>query len=140
MSDPSQSGLAHLIGDDAAFDLLETSRIFNADDALEVGFLTDIQPAEDWATHVDKLVIDAGNLGDDTKTALLAATHYDSGLEHDLAALVQSAAKPGLANRMRAFVTTQVKKQSYPAQKAAPAIHCAQAIYRLSPVPKGAAD
>jgi enoyl-CoA hydratase/carnithine racemase len=102
--------LARLIGDDAAFDLLETSRIFNANDALEVGFLTDIQPAENWASHIDRLAIDAGNLGDDAKTALLAATRDDSGLDHDLAALVRSAVKPGLADRMRAFVTTQVKK------------------------------
>ena len=102
--------LARLIGADAAFDLLETSRIFTADDALETGFLTDIQPAEDWASHIDKLTIDAGNLGDDAKTALLAATRDDRGLDHDLAALVRSAAKPGLADRIRAFVATQVKK------------------------------
>tara|TARA_B100001093_G_scaffold468270_1_gene488112 strand:- start:4127 stop:4876 length:750 start_codon:yes stop_codon:yes gene_type:complete len=102
--------LARLIGDDAAFDLLETSRIFNADDALKVGFLTDIQPAEDWASNIDKLAIDAGNLGGDAKIALLAATRDDNGLDHDLAALVRSAARPGLADRMRAFVATQVKK------------------------------
>ena len=102
--------LAHRIGDDAAFDLLETSRIFHAYDALEVGFLTDIQPAEHWASHIDKLTIDAGNLDRDAKTALLAATLDDSGLDHDLAALVRSAAKPGLADRMRAFVATQVTK------------------------------
>jgi enoyl-CoA hydratase/carnithine racemase len=102
--------LARLIGDDAAFDLLETSRIFNADDALELGFLTDIQPAEDWASQIEKLAIDAGNLDGDAKTALLAATLDDSGLDNDLAALVRSAAKPGLADRMRAFVATQVKK------------------------------
>ena len=90
--------------------MLETSRIFNADDALEVGFLTDIQPAENWASHIDRLAIDAGNLGDDAKTALLAATRDDSGLDHDLAALVRSAAEPGLAERIRAFVATQVKK------------------------------
>ena len=102
--------LAGLIGADAAFDLLETSRIFDADDALETGFLTDIQPAKDWAGHIDKLAIDASNLYDDAKYALLAATRDDSGLDHDLATLVRSAAKPGLANRIRAFVETQVKK------------------------------
>ena len=102
--------LARLIGNDAAFDLLETSRIFTANDALEVGFLTDIQPAKDWASHIKKLAIDAGNLADDAKTALLATTRDDSGLDHDLATLVRSATKPGLANRIRAFVATQVKK------------------------------
>ena len=54
--------------------------------------------------------IDAGNLGDEAKTALLAATRDDRGLDHDLAALVRSAATPGLADRIRAFVATQVKK------------------------------
>ena len=44
------------------------------------------------------------------KQPLLAATRDDRGLDHDLAALVRSAAKPGLANRIRAFVATQVKK------------------------------
>ena len=102
--------LAGLVGADAALDLLETSRIFNANDALETGFLTDIQPAKDWAGHIDQLAIDAGNLDGDAKYALLAGTHDDSGLDHDLAALVRSAAKPGLANRIRAFVETQFKK------------------------------
>jgi enoyl-CoA hydratase/carnithine racemase len=102
--------LARLIGDDAAFDLLETSRIFNANEALEVGFLTDIQPAENWASHIDRLAIDADNLSDDAKTALLAATRDDSELEHDLATLVRSAAEPGLAERIHTFVARQVKQ------------------------------
>ena len=54
--------------------------------------------------------LDASNLGDDAKTVLLAATSNDSGLDHDPARLVRSAATPGLANRIRAFVETQFKK------------------------------
>jgi len=34
----------------------------------------------------------------------------DSRLDHDLATLVRSATKPGLADRIRAFAATQVKK------------------------------
>lgn len=102
--------LARLIGDDAALDLLETSRIFSADDAVQNGFLTDICHAEDWADHIDNLAKDSANLGTDAKAALLAATRDDDGLDRDLAALVRSAAQPGLVDRIRAFVATQVKK------------------------------
>ena len=102
--------LARLIGDDAALDLLETSRIFSADEALECGFVTDVMPVDHWPDHLDKLTTDAANLNADAKAALLAATRDDSGLDHDLAALVRSAAKPGLVARIQAFVATQVKK------------------------------
>ncbi|MEK9719242.1 MAG: hypothetical protein VW520_08735 [Candidatus Puniceispirillum sp.] len=44
------------------------------------------------------------------KSALLAATRDDAGLDADMAALVSAAASPGLADRLRAFVATQVKK------------------------------
>ena len=102
--------LARLIGDDAALDLLETSRIFSADEALECGFVTDVMPVDHWPDHLDKLATDAANLKADAKAALLAATRDDGGLDHDLAALVRSAAKPGLVARIQEFVATQVKK------------------------------
>jgi len=102
--------LARLIGDDAAFDLLETSRIFSAQEALACGFVTAIAPQDQWpeliAAHADK----AAALSPAAKAALLAATRDDAGLDADMAALVNAAASPGLADRLRAFVATQVKK------------------------------
>ena len=102
--------LARLIGDDAAFDLLETSRIFSAQEALACGFVTAIAPQDQWpeliAAHADK----AAALSPAAKSALLAATRDDAGLDADMAALVKAAAAPGLADRLRAFVATQVKK------------------------------
>ncbi|NBW05326.1 MAG: enoyl-CoA hydratase/isomerase family protein [Alphaproteobacteria bacterium] len=102
--------LARLIGDDAAFDLLETSKIFSAQEALACGFVTAIAPQDQWpeiiAAHAGK----AAALPAAAKTALLAATRDDAGLDADMAALVNAAATPGLANRMRTFVATQVKK------------------------------
>ena len=102
--------LARLIGDDAAFDLLETSRIFSAQEALACGFVTTIAPQDQWpeliAAHADK----AAALSPAAKSALLAATRDDAGLDADMAALVNAAAAPGLADRLRAFVATQVKK------------------------------
>jgi len=102
--------LARLIGDDAAFDLLETSRIFSAQEALACGFVTAIAPQDQWpeltAAHADK----AAALSPAAKSALLAATRDDAGLDADMAALVNAAAAPGLADRLRAFVATQVKK------------------------------
>jgi enoyl-CoA hydratase len=102
--------LARLIGDDAAFDLLETSRIFSAQEALACGFVTTIAPQDQWpeliAAHADK----AAALSPAAKSTLLAATRDDAGLDADMAALVNAAASPGLADRLRAFVATQVRK------------------------------
>jgi enoyl-CoA hydratase len=102
--------LARLIGDDAAFDLLETSKIFSAQEALAWGFVTAIDPQDQWsdliAAHAEK----AAALSPAAKNALLAATRDDAGLDADMAALVNAAAAPGLADRIRAFVATQVKK------------------------------
>ncbi|MBL6595850.1 MAG: enoyl-CoA hydratase/isomerase family protein [Candidatus Puniceispirillum sp.] len=102
--------LARLIGDDAALDLLETSRIFTADEAAACGFVTDVMPIDHWPDHLEKLAKDAADLKADAKAALLAATRDDTCLDHDLATLVRSAAKPGLVARIQAFVATQVKK------------------------------
>ena len=102
--------LARLIGDDAAFDLLETSKIFSAQEALACSFVNAIEPQENWpeliAAHADK----AAALSPAAKTALLEATRDDARLDADMAALVNAAATPGLTDRIRAFVATQVKK------------------------------
>lgn len=106
--------LAALIGSDVALDLLETSRVFYADEALDNGFLTGIQKHDDWPCLVEELARKASNLDLEAKEALLAASRGDvsinSSLNADLAALVKSCVKPALGDRIRNFVLTQVKK------------------------------
>lgn len=102
--------LAALIGADAAFDLLETSRVFSAETALRCGFLTALHDVEDWPELTERFGRDAAALTPESKAALMAQTHDNAALDADLAALVRSAARPGLADRIRRFVDTQVKK------------------------------
>ena len=106
--------LAAIIGSDAALDLLETSRIFSATEALDSGFLTNIKTHDDWPSLVAELAHNAADLDPEAKEALLAASRGDedvtSSMNADLAALVKSCAKPGLGARIQNFVLKQVKK------------------------------
>ena len=106
--------LAALIGSDAALDLLETSRIFGANDALDNGFITNIKTKDDWPDLVLELIRKASSLDPAAKKALHLASRSDvniaSSMNADLAGLVKSCAEPGLRNRIRNFVITQVKR------------------------------
>ena len=102
--------LARLIGNNAAFDLLETSKIFSAQEALALGFVTKIESQDNWPDLINAHADKAAALSPAAKTALLAATRDDARLDADMAALVNAAATPGLTDRIRAFVATQLKK------------------------------
>lgn len=106
--------LGALIGADAALDLLENSRVFSAGEALDNGFLTNIKKQDDWPNLVLELAHKASNLNQEAKEALLSASRGDanviSSMNVDLVELVKSCAKPGLGDRLRNFVSSQVKK------------------------------
>ena len=102
--------LGRLIGDDAALSLLETSRIFTAQEAFDCGFITQIAAQDDWPAIAASKAADAAALSIQAKATLLEKTRDDSALDADMAALVRSASAPGLADRIRHFVNTQVKK------------------------------
>ena len=102
--------LSRLIGSDAALGLLETSAVFTAKHALDCGFLNGIEDMDNWPDLTQNIAHNAANLAPEAKAALLAASRDDSGLDSDLAALVRSAATPGLVNNIRNFVAKQVKK------------------------------
>ena len=106
--------LGALIGADAALDLLETSRVFSASEALDNGFLTNIRSQDDWPNLVLELGQKASNLNREAKEALLSASRGDaniiSRMNADLVELVKSCTKPGLGDRLRNFVISQVKK------------------------------
>jgi len=102
--------LAQLIGSDKANEFLETSRIFSADEGLKSQFLTGINSMDSWPEIINKLAKNASNLSSFSKASLLEAIRDDTQLDNDLAKLVRSAIKPGLAKRIQQFVYTQVKK------------------------------
>jgi enoyl-CoA hydratase len=102
--------LANLIGRDAALDLLETSRVFSAETALDCGFITAIHETDYWPELTARIAANAGSLNAHAKAKLMGATRDEHALDSDLAELVRSAALPGLADRVRHFVASQVKK------------------------------
>ena len=72
--------------------------------------LLPIESQDNWPDLINAHADKAAALSPAAKTALLAATRDDARLDADMAALVNAAATPGLTDRIRAFVATQVKK------------------------------
>jgi enoyl-CoA hydratase/carnithine racemase len=95
--------LAELVGADAARSLLETSRIFDAGEALEMGFVTEVADEAHWP-EIQAFALDAATaLPNGAQRALLAGTIADTRA-NDMAALVESVAEPGLRDRIAEFI------------------------------------
>ena len=103
--------LAALIGVDAARNMLQTSRVFDAETAHSCGFLTAIAKLDDWDNEISKAASNAAVLTDQSCHALMQQTRDDRYLDGDMAALVRSASQPGLGTRIAAYVAA-LKKTS----------------------------
>ena len=103
--------LTALIGVDAARNMLQTSRVFDAETAHSCGFLTAIAARDDWDQNIAKATTDAAALTNPSRHALMQQTRDDRYLDADMAALVRSASQPGLGARIAAYVAA-LKKTS----------------------------
>ena len=101
--------LADLIGPDRARTLLETTRVFAAEEAFGLGFLTDIAAEDAWPALVEDVLAGAEILPPVAQRALLERTTPDTR-DADMAALVRSVATPGLKARITAFLDEAKKK------------------------------
>jgi enoyl-CoA hydratase len=93
--------LADRVGNDVARLLLLEDRVFDAELARAVGFATDVIPEPGWPAAI-ATASGANALARDTAAELLALTVARHG-EADMAALVESAGRPGLRERMRRY-------------------------------------
>jgi enoyl-CoA hydratase/carnithine racemase len=91
--------LAALIGQDAARDMLIDTRSISAEQAREIGLASDLIEKEGWEDLVTTLAARARALPTEATTNMLALTGSKNA-ELDLAALVRSAARPGLKSRI----------------------------------------
>jgi len=91
--------LAALIGQDAARDMLIDTRSISAEQAREIGLASDLIEKEGWENLVTTLAARARALPTEATTNMLALTGSKNA-ELDLAALVRSAARPGLKSRI----------------------------------------
>lgn len=94
--------LAALIGQDAARDLLIDTNSISAQYALEIGLATDLINKEGWSVLASELAMRARALSPLATSGVMELTRSDS-TEHDLAALVRSAARPGLKARIEQY-------------------------------------
>lgn len=103
--------LAHLVGTDAARDLIEASKVFDHEEALADGFLTGIAPQDAWPDLIRARAESAAVLTPENRAALMACTIADTR-DADLAALARSVAQPGLKERIRAYVAELPRQRS----------------------------
>lgn len=94
--------LAALIGQDAARDMLIDTRSISAEQAREIGLASDLIEKEGWEDLVTTLAARARALPTEATTNMLALTGSKNA-ELDLAALVRSAARPGLKARVEKY-------------------------------------
>jgi enoyl-CoA hydratase len=93
--------LADRVGNDVARLLLLEDRICDAELARMIGLATDIAPEPGWPAAI--AAASGGNaLAREAAAALLGLTAPRHG-EADMAALVESASRPGLRERLRAY-------------------------------------
>ncbi len=100
--------LAHVVGADAARSVLATSRIFEAEEALRMRFLTAMCEVDGWEDQIEHFSREAAALPADSLARMLSLTRADTGAE-DMAALVDSLAEPGLKNRIEAYLASLKK-------------------------------
>ncbi len=93
---------AHRVGADHAREILSASRMFDADEALSIGFLTGIHGEPEWPAVIDRTRVSCQHLAPVAAAALRRQTIADTRAD-DMAALVHSVSVPGLKERIRTF-------------------------------------
>jgi enoyl-CoA hydratase/carnithine racemase len=94
--------LTHLVGRDAARDLLIDTNLLSAEESLNCGLATDIASLQDWPGLIDELRHRCGALSPVALQNMLELTTSDSRSD-DIAAIVNSAGRPGLKDRIIAY-------------------------------------
>lgn len=94
--------LVQRVGADAARSVLASSRMFAADEALRMGLVTAVVKPEQWPDIVTSASARASVLDPVSRSMLLDLTAADTRAA-DLAALVESASRPGLKNRIEQY-------------------------------------
>lgn len=91
--------LGRLVGERAAQDMLIDTRSVSATEAAEYGLVTDIADMEAWPALIESLAARARSLPAFATREMLRLTREDTD-EEDLAAVVRTAGRPGLKQRI----------------------------------------
>ena len=102
--------LAQSLGTTKARHILETTRLFNASEAVELGFLHSTASEEGWTGIEQERYQAAIMLPIDAQRQMLARTIRDTR-DSDLAALVRSVSGPGIKARIMEYVAEMQKQR-----------------------------
>ncbi len=91
--------LAHRIGFDHALNVLTDTRVFNATEALEMGYLTDIAPIDHWSEHIESIKKRSTVVANEYLKRMFGVVIPDSRAA-DWADLKESVGTPGLVDRI----------------------------------------
>lgn len=94
--------LARRIGTDRAREILSTSRTFDADEALDMGFLTRVAAQTEWSA-IERAAHEACDHLTPAASAALHRRSVEDSRAADLAELACSVSAPGLKERIRLF-------------------------------------
>lgn len=92
-----------LVGEAAALSILGSARVFDAQEAVDIGFVQSAAPQAQWPGLLRKAVDSAGLLCPQTRASLYRVLGGDDA-DRDMAELVKSAARPGLKARIRQYL------------------------------------
>ena len=94
----------NIVGTQNALDILSSTRTFDADEALKTGFMQALHDQADWPRIIEQSEADSTILSDVTRRDLYKVLYPQAESDQNLAALVRSAAAPGLKDRIRAYL------------------------------------
>lgn len=94
--------LTHLVGQDAARDLLIDTRAMNAEEGASCKLVSEIAGVDDWPEIIKRLAKRTQALSRRALRDMLALTSNDSR-EQDIAAIVRTAGRPGLKQRIMQY-------------------------------------
>lgn len=92
------------VGTQNALDILSSTRTFDAAEALQMGFMQQLQNQDQWPDLIEEAENHNAILSDVTRRNLYRVLYSQAESDQNLAALVRSAATPGLKDRIRAYL------------------------------------
>lgn len=94
---------AALVGNERAREILQVVREFPADEAHQIGLVSRVTEQDDWTSHFARDLKEATMLSPRAQQSLYAAANQSTA-DVDMAALVRSAAEPGLRRRIEQYL------------------------------------
>lgn len=92
-----------LVGSETAREVLETTKLFTAEQALAMRFTQHLKPLEEWDAVIAEAQAGTEVLDDFTRAELYRVLSTSKS-DTDLANLVRSAARPGLKDRLQRYL------------------------------------